>query len=247
MTPVSGSSSPDMLRDRLGRTARYWLGFARLLDPAHPLASLDGMHATRRIARFTMITPAGLADLWRLVRRVEKRRLEGAIVQCGVWRGGAAALMARASRESGRRIWLFDSFEGFPAPGAEDGADRGIAAGDWTATADDALTALRRLAVHAARASIVPGWFETTLPRAAPSIGPIAVLSIDAVLYASVKTCLESLYDQVVAGGVVILDDYGYWAGCRRAVHEFLAHRAPTVELRRTLTRACWFVKPPSP
>ena len=243
---TSGSDPPRRaaLRDRLGRTGRYWLGFGRLLDPAHPLASLDGLYAARRVARFTMITPAGLADLWRLTRRAEERRVGGAIVQCGVWRGGAAALMARASRASNRRMWLFDSFEGFPAPGAEDGAKGGIAAGDWTAPADDAREAMRRLGVDAARVSIVPGWFRTTLPRAAPSIGAIAILSIDAVLYASVKICLESLYDQVVPGGVVILDDYGYWPGCRRATHEFLARHAPTVELRLTLTRACWFSKP---
>jgi O-methyltransferase len=246
MTSVSGFPSRTAFRDRLSRTGRYWLGFARLLDAAHPLASLDGLYATRRVAPFTMITPAGLADLWRMTRRLEERCVGGAIVQCGVWRGGAAALMGRASRASARRIWLFDSFEGFPAPGAEDGSNGGIAAGDWTATADDARAALRRLGVDPARASIVPGWFETTLPRAAPSIGPIAILSIDAVLYASVKVCLESLYDLVVPGGVVILDDYGYWAGCRRATHEFLARRAPTVELRLTLTRACWFTKPES-
>jgi O-methyltransferase len=243
VTSASGPPWREALRDRLGRTGRYWLGFVRLLDPAHPLASLDGLYATRRVARFTMITPAGLADLWQLTRRAEERRVGGAIVQCGVWRGGAAALMAHASRASARRIWLFDSFEGFPAPCAEDGPDGGIAAGDWTAPADDAREAMRRLGIDAARVSIVPGWFETTLTRTAPSIGPIAILSIDAVLYASVKVCLESLYDQVVAGGVVILDDYGYWPGCRRATYEFLARYAPTVELRPTPTRACWFQK----
>jgi O-methyltransferase len=246
MTSVSDLPRREAPRNRLGRTGRYWLGFARLLDPAHPLASLDGLRVTRRVAPFTMITPAGLADLWRLTRRIEQRRIGGAIVQCGVWRGGSAALMAHASRASARRVWLFDSFEGFPSPGPEDGANGGIAAGDWAAPAADAREAMRRLGVDAARVSIVPGWFEATLARAAPSIGPIAILSIDTVLYASVKLCLETLYDQVVAGGVVILDDYGYWSGCRRATHEFLARRAPTAELRLTLTRAGWFTKPRS-
>ena len=245
MTATVAPPSPAAVR-RLTQTARYWLGFVRLLHPAHPFASLDGVYAARRVAPYTMIRPAALADLWWLSRRAEERRVDGAIVQCGVWRGGAAALMAHASRASGRRIWLFDSFEGFPAPGVEDGPPGGIAAGDWTAPADEARAALRRLGVDATRASIVPGWFESTLPGVAPSIGPIALLAIDAVLYASVKVCLETLYDQVVAGGAVILDDYRYWAGCRRATHEFLARHAPTVELRVTPTGACWFTKPES-
>jgi O-methyltransferase len=247
MTATKAPPSRAAVRDRLDRTARYWLGFVRLLHPAHPLASLDGLYAARRVARYTMIRPAALADLWWLVRRAEERQIDGAIVQCGAWRGGAAALMAHASRASGRRIWLFDSFEGFPAPGVEDGANGGIAAGDWTAPADEARAALDRLGVDAARASIVPGWFESTLPAAGASIGPIALLAIDAVLYASVKVCLESLYGQVVPGGEVILDDYRYWPGCRRATHEFLARHAPTVELRITPTGACWFTKPESP
>ena len=241
---AKGTGWRSAVRSRVGRKARYWLGFARMLDPAHPVGSLDGLHATRRVARFTMITPAGLAALWWMTWRAEERRLGGAIVQCGVWRGGAAALMAHAARASGRRIWLFDSFEGFPAPGAEDASNDGIAAGDWAASVDDAREAMRRLGVDAARVSIVPGWFETTLASAAPSIGPIAILSIDAVLYASVSICLETLYDQVVTGGVVILDDYGYWAGCRRATHEFLARRAPTVELKFAPANARWFTKP---
>ncbi len=71
----------------------------------------------------------------------------------------------------------------------------------------------------------VKGWFDKTLPATKDRVGAIAVLRIDADWHASVRCCLESLYDQVSPGGFVILDDYDAWDGCAIATHEFLAER----------------------
>lgn len=64
------------------------------------------------------------------------------------------------------------------------------------------------------------GWFQDTLPAA--DISEIAVLRLDGDWYASTKVCLEHLHDKVVSGGFVIIDDYGCYDGCRKAVDEFL-------------------------
>lgn len=69
------------------------------------------------------------------------------------------------------------------------------------------------------------GWFQETLPVVGESIGPIAILRLDGDWYASTKVCLEYLFDEVVPGGIVIIDDYGAYEGCRRAVDEFLVSR----------------------
>jgi hypothetical protein len=71
----------------------------------------------------------------------------------------------------------------------------------------------------------VPGWFHETLPTARERIGPTAILRIDCDWYASVRACLDNLYDQVVDGGFVVLDDYFAYDGCAVAVHEFLGNR----------------------
>jgi O-methyltransferase len=73
--------------------------------------------------------------------------------------------------------------------------------------------------------TLVPGWFDETLPKIRERFGPIALLRIDADWHASVSTCLEQLYDQVVDGGYIVLDDYYTWDGCSIAVHEFLGRR----------------------
>ena len=66
-----------------------------------------------------------------------------------------------------------------------------------------------------------PGLVEETIPGGAPE--QIALLRLDTDWYASTKHELEHLYDRVRSGGVVIIDDYDYWEGSRKAVDEFVA------------------------
>src|SRR5207249_9633924 len=75
------------------------------------------------------------------------------------------------------------------------------------------------------RTELVKGWFDTTLPHVRDRTGTIALLRIDCDWHASVRTCLDNLYDQVADGGFVIFDDYFSYDGCAVAVHEFLGER----------------------
>jgi hypothetical protein len=94
------------------------------------------------------------------------------------------------------------------------------------------------------RIHIRQGWFQETLPVAKHEIGPIAVLRLDGDWYDSTKVCLENLYDLVTVGGFVLIDDYGYWEGCRRAVDEFLASRKLEVALNAVDDSGVWFEVP---
>ena len=73
------------------------------------------------------------------------------------------------------------------------------------------------------------GLFQETLR--ATHIPRIALLNIDADWYESVKLCLETFYDAVAPGGIVSIDDYGLWPGCRQAVDEFIKERQPAVRM----------------
>lgn len=78
---------------------------------------------------------------------------------------------------------------------------------------------------------LIKGWFQETLKATKADIGPIAVLRMDGDFYESTKIVFEELYDQVVAGGAVIIDDYGSFQGCRKATEEFflLRHIQPHI------------------
>ncbi|MFA5377697.1 MAG: TylF/MycF/NovP-related O-methyltransferase [Dehalococcoidia bacterium] len=155
--------------------------------------------------------------------------IDGAFVECGVYNGGGAAVMAR---ELGPRpVWLFDSFEGLPKPEEIDGGRATMkynhkveAKVKWQAGDPVKVqAAFRALNRWDSDVHIVKGWFEDTLPGT--DTGPIAALHLDADWYASTCIALETLYDRVVPGGLILVDDYGAWVGCRTAVQEFWQRR----------------------
>ena len=156
----------------------------------------------------------------------------GDIVECGVWRGGAM-LIARAICPE-RHCWLYDTFNGMTEPTA---ADRKVSDGypaqdsynrkttegrRWNAAS---LDDVRQNFIDAglcddARLSFVIGAVEQTL-RSGPLPERIALLRLDTDWYASTKAELEALYPRLVRGGILIVDDFGHWAGARRAVLEY--------------------------
>lgn len=187
----------------------------------------------RQVSNYTMLSLARLKNLYRLSRELDRRGLGGAIVECGVYHGGSAAVMAYAGRDAlrPRPLWLFDSFQGLPAPTPEDGSTaRAQYRPGWCqGEVAKVKEVFQCLGIPLSRLHIVEGWYQDTFART--EVGPVSLLHIDADWYESVKLCLEKFYDAVEPGGFVVLDDYGYWEGCRRAVEEFFRQRALPLRL----------------
>lgn len=210
--------------------------------------------AIAKVRDHTMVSDAPLVSLYQQVRHCELNGIPGDYVECGVWKGGAVGLMALANLEHGaarRRLHLFDAFDDICEPDPEhdgdfaldtasrmSGRDRSEFAGrlqplkgiydargghGTVAGARDLL--VQRIGYDAGSISFHKGWFQDTLPLDAPAIDRIAILRLDGDFYASTQVCLEHLYDKLVPGGFLILDDYGTWAGCRKATDEFRARR----------------------
>lgn len=209
------------------------LDFPRLRRLACTLGLLrpDPIRVLRDAGR-TMVGEPRLRQLRECCIRL--RHTRAAFVECGVAKGGCLALMAR---DAGPRnaVWGFDSFEPLPPLTAgDDGSGQ-----DWVGVrccGDEGqaavATTFRIAGLDPACARVVPGWYEDTLPVHRAAIGPIAVLRLDSDWYAATRFTLEQLYDQVIPGGFILLDDYGVWAGCRNAVDEFRRERDITSPMR---------------
>lgn len=202
-----------------------------------------------RIRHNTIIDYPRLHRLHDLFEEHLRRFSTGDIVECGVYKGGSAALLAAASVTTGHQghFWLFDSFRGLPPPGERDRTWIGsrLRTGDLSAQESDVRHLLfERLRLDPARFRIQAGWFHETLPRFAPEIDRVAILHLDCDYYDSVSICLKVLYDHVQDGGLVVIDDYHYFKGCRQAVDEFLDRRAITGALRPTDRFGVYFTKP---
>jgi O-methyltransferase len=189
----------------------------------------------RRVRPRTMTSPDKLFALILATRYVVEHGIPGAIVECGVWRGGsmqavAHALLAR--RVVDRDLHLFDTFAGMPAPTARDRRRDGRLAADlmerrpkdsrvWAiATLDDVRAGMAETGYPPERIHYHAGLVEDTVPAEAPP--DIALLRLDTDWYESTRHELEHLYDRLPSGAVLLLDDYGHWQGARQAVDEYL-------------------------
>jgi hypothetical protein len=203
----------------------------------------------RRVRRHTMTTPRRIAALCDSVEYAVRAEVPGAVVECGVWKGGsmmAAALTLLRLGAADRDLYLFDTFEGMPPPTAEDvlsAYDGYSPMRHWRrrqreghntwhyVPAGEVRAALLSTGYPEARIHLVEGRVEETLPEHAPE--PIAVLRLDTDWYESTRHELEHLYPRLAPGGALILDDYGHYEGARRAVDEYMAARGERLLLNR--------------
>ncbi len=199
----------------------------------------------RRVRTRTMCSNARLRGLYHGVRDVMKNEIPGDLVECGTALGGSAALMALTLRQLGvsRPLWLFDTFEGLPAPTPAD-PDFEVAnlfVGSCRGTLEEVQDLFTQLQIRD-QVHFVKGLFQETLPTVA--VPQIALLHIDGDWYESVKACLDNLYDKVSPGGVIQFDDYGYWKGTCKAVDEFLEARGIRASLKKLDYSGRMLVKP---
>jgi|SRR5882724_4071215 len=191
------------------------------------------------IRAYTMCDLAALKSISRLASYIAINNVEGDLVECGVCNGGTAALIASLAGGEARRLWLYDSFEGMPETNDVDGADAKQWVGKCVGAVETVYEAISIAGFPANRVVLRKGWFDDTFQQPLPD--KISFLNIDADWYKSVSHCLETFYDNVVGGGVVLLDDFGYWEGCREAFYDFCADRKikPLLE-RAGRTQAYW-------
>lgn len=211
----------------------------RLFEAAASRRDPEGMNLVRRVRqeRLTFLEPRALLDLRQRVREVEERGLAGSIVEAGCALGGSAIVLA-ASKAPSRTLSVHDVFGMIPPPSDRDGDDvkaryAEIASGKaegfggdvyygYQADLRDTVAASFARFGYPPEASnilLVEGLFEDTIR---PD-GPVALGHIDGDWYESVKVCLERLWPALVPGGVLVIDDYEGWSGCRTAVDEFVA------------------------
>jgi O-methyltransferase len=174
--------------------------------------------------------------LYKAVDYVITNDIAGDFVECGVWRGGSAMLMASALKEAGhtdRHLWLYDTFAGMTEPTERDVSPAGDHARSrfdrqqrhgynaWCyAPLDEVSANLLNTGYPPELLHFVRGRVEDTLPALGPE--KIALLRLDTDWYESTRHELEHLYPRLARRGVLILDDYGHWHGARDATDEYM-------------------------
>ena len=212
---------PRSTKERLRVFARVVLGldirFARSREFDIWCYEMDARY-TRRLFHFE-----------HLLKKVD--HIEGRIVECGVGPGRSIFAFSIISQclTRPREIWGYDTFEGMPSPGVEDGKSNAHKGGWWNHPQRHVVDLLQFNGIDrtfiAENVTFIPGRLSDTLPGYDGV--PIALLHLDVDFYKSYRTALESLFDNVAPGGIVAFDEYRdpIWPGATSAIDEFFADR----------------------
>ena len=167
------------------------------VTPADVLAAVDAA-VCRRARERSLLTPAKYAALRRLAREVAD--VPGAIAELGTFRGGGALAMADAL--PGRRVHIFDTFEGLPGDDKPIGGK--LHAGEFRSSIAevDALLADHDTRIHV-------GLFPATTVGLEDE--RYALVHLDGDLYESTRAGIAYFWPRINPGGVLIFDD---WSPC---------------------------------
>lgn len=210
----------------------------RELPPDFPLDfSKFTKQLWRQVSPNTMTSKERVLALENAVRHVHAHGIEGDIVECGVAWGGsvmAFALTLIELGESGRTIWLYDTFAGMPEPSEEDIGRHGeVALRAYHKKRKDGISTWINAPIEQVKKNVfssgypehrfrfVEGRVEETLIEQKPET--IAILRLDTDWHQSTKAELEHLYPRLARGGIIILDDYYRWDGHRKAADQYFA------------------------
>jgi hypothetical protein len=247
-----------MIRNLLRAVARRFGYRITLLGTSEGFSDIPKEHVAiyDQCRAFTMTGEARIYALIAATEYIVRAGIQGAFVECGVWRGGSAMAMLHTLARLGdtrREIYLYDTFAGMTAPASEhDGAQekalyqefrRSDGSSDWCRSELDEVKAnIARTGYPMDSIHFVQGRVEDTIPGVAPE--KIALLRLDTDWYESTRHELQNLYPRLVSGGCMILDDYGQWQGSRKAVDEYFAASGIPGMLHRIDSSARAFIKP---
>lgn len=186
---------------------------------------------------YTMTSVERMYALYKATEYIIKNNIPGDFVECGVWRGGSSLLIIKTLQKfnvTNRKIWLFDTFDGMSNPTDNDKDFSNKTAETllrqekknnnsyiWAyATLEDVQTNINLAAYPSNLVNYIKGKVEDTLPKK-KYFDSCALLRLDTDWYESTKIELEYFYPLLINKGVLIIDDYGHWQGCRKAVDEY--------------------------
>jgi O-methyltransferase len=148
----------------------------------------------------------------------------------------------------GREYFLYDSFEGLPDAKDIDGVQalswqsNTISESYFDNCSADISYAKQAMKISGVREyRIVKGWFKETLPGF-DRTKKIAFLRLDGDWYDSTMDCLINLYDYMVPGGCIVIDDYYTWEGCNKAIHDFFNGRGIYYSIRQLDNDVCYII-----
>ncbi|MEQ9424507.1 MAG: TylF/MycF/NovP-related O-methyltransferase [Cyclobacteriaceae bacterium] len=237
----------------LGKGLIDKLGYRLIKKQNAPLADIEQnkefMELFKFCEPFSMTSIERMYSLYSAVHYVIRYEIPGDFVECGVWKGGSSMVIAKTLVSMGitnRKIYLYDTFEGMSQPTQDDvnihgrqakikfeAVKTGIDSSNWCYADLESVRANMALTgISSSQIELMKGKVEDTIPKNRPA-GNIALLRLDTDWFESTLHELTHLYPLVVKNGVLIIDDYGHWSGCKKAVDQYFGSLPDPIYLSR--------------
>ena len=194
-----------------------------------------------KVRPFTQTSIERISELCNCVKYIVGNNIPGVIVECGVWKGGSIMAIIYTLIQCNifdREIYLFDTFESMSKPTDHDRDIYGVAAQslmnsymNLNITLEEVQKNVLSLGYPAEKIHFIKGKVEDTLP--AHKLDAIALLRLDTDWYESTLHELNHLFPNISKSGVLIIDDYGHFSGCRKAVDEYISKNKLKILLNR--------------
>jgi O-methyltransferase len=201
----------------------------------------------KKVKEFTMTPLECQHALFRAMKYIVEHKIDGDIVECGVWRGGSAMISALTLKnldQTDKKLYLYDTYTGMSEPTEKDVSAAGRRATEkWEASKQKNINTWAYASLEEVEHNMIStgypkdkmffieGKVEETIPKIIPE--KISLLRLDTDWYESTRHELEHLFPRLVKGGILIIDDYGNWQGSRMAVDEYFKNQGIKMFLNR--------------
>tara|TARA_Y100000310_G_scaffold345068_1_gene461568 strand:- start:556 stop:1269 length:714 start_codon:yes stop_codon:yes gene_type:complete len=185
----------------------------------------------REAGDVSMVSIEHLEWIQEIVKEINENHIDGALVECGVWRGGSVMCMMSAQKQYSqeRDIYLYDTFSGMVSPSSRDSSkdlkkfnNKAFDESCPAASLDLVKSNVSKVGYNENRTHYIVGDVCETLRSAEDLPEKIALLRLDTDFYDSTRMELDVLFPKLSIGGYLIIDDYWAFIGCKKATDEFI-------------------------
>tara|TARA_B100001093_G_scaffold114764_1_gene107102 strand:- start:1956 stop:2732 length:777 start_codon:yes stop_codon:yes gene_type:complete len=199
-------------------------------------------------SNYSMTSHDRMFSLMKSLEYVIQNNVEGDLVECGVWKGGNLIVFQKYVEKFNlnKKIFAYDTFEGMSQPDEIDKTFEGESASIQLdklekknvdrkkniLIADCSLEEVKNnfeKNTNKNNLICIKGKVEDTLLKDENLPKKISILRLDTDWYSSTKKELEILYPLLEKNGILLIDDYGYWQGAKKAVDEFFKDKKVTM------------------
>ena len=189
--------------------------------------------------RLTYLSSGALLNIKSYVEEVDKNKIPGVFVETGCALGGSTILIGKIKKQH-RVLNVYDVFGMIPPPSEKDGEDiqnryEEIVKGDSKGLGTDTyygyendLVAKVTLNINSFgldlkkdNINLIQGLYEDSLVINEK----VAFAHIDCDWYSSVMVCLNQIVPNLSKGGIIIIDDYFDWSGCKDAIDDYFTEK----------------------